>query len=1131
MGVSKAILNNVIFCHQEDSNWPLTEKTKVKQKFDDLFCASRYNKALQEIKDQKKKLNQEVRETKIKLEGIRQRKDQADQFTEDLKNYESELQKANVQLEQFKEEIEKENKTLEHCNNVENQAREAIKKIDHLKSTKQVYVKKNAETEKKLKEEYLESDEELESLQKNFANEISKLEQSKIENEKSLNPLKLQKIKANQVLQRYDGEYRDFESKLKNAQQNYKTRDENIKKFLKEHEEYSFDIQITLKDGTFFDLNVIDEFLNQTSNQLDLLTKEIQKIREENKNKSDIYSKQSGTITSEIGSIQSNINRNQKKLSENQKIINQHKKQIDLNTNLISQIENLEKSVTKTEEELSKYQEEQKTNAYEQQITNLSSEKDETEKQSQKISKLISTLTKHTAILSKIEATENSGNQMKSEILQKIQKLQNDCKDDIDEFQSINVENIIFIDNNPNEIKKIIENQIKKQKDLLKQFEQTLNQKRKEFSSSSGKLSANVEQLKKLEKNYQLHHDKISKYSKSIPDLILDTEKTIQQRQRDITMAKSAEIIYKNFIDQGNKQKNCPLCERGMEEDLLSELMNKLTITLQKVPERLNDNRIALKEAENEKKQLQKLLPNYNESERLSKEIPNLKQNQEELKIQTNQIEIELKECENQTKEKSNLLQNLQKYQSNINDIINEYNRYHKLILDIEKMKSQIPNSNHIENLTLDQANEKYENLMNKNKKLSNELIELRKKEKNCQLKITNLLNSMNETKSKLLKATNSAQEIENLRKKLDDLNNENNDLNQQIQNDQDEFKLKKASLDEIKKSHQNEMKIIENNENNAQKIRDQFNSSLLSVKNSIQQTKNLSIEDIEKSLLLKKEKKDKAQDLLNETDKQILQQEELLKKLDKKLSESEVAKRNLNDYLEFRKQKKEIDEITEKIKKLESSYSTPPQSILTNKLNCEKKLKLLHTKYDSLFGTRNVYSAQASKIASDLTKPAYKNITNEYKEMLITLNSAVMAIEDLDRYYHALDKAIMQYHAMKIEEINKILKELWQSTYKGSDIDCIELRADNEGARSYNYRLIMVKGDSELDMRGRCSAGQKVLASLVIRLALAESLGVNCGIIALDEPTTNLDRENVESFASALVEFVLFSFLFFPIY
>jgi len=55
--------------------------------------------------------------------------------------------------------------------------------------------------------------------------------------------------------------------------------------------------------------------------------------------------------------------------------------------------------------------------------------------------------------------------------------------------------------------------------------------------------------------------------------------------------------------------------------------------------------------------------------------------------------------------------------------------------------------------------------------------------------------------------------------------------------------------------------------------------------------------------------------------------------------------------------------------------------------------------------------------------------------------------------------------------------------------------------------RVVMAKNGTEMDMRGRCSAGQKVLASLIIRLALAETFSAACGIIALDEPTTNLDR------------------------
>ena len=105
-------------------------------------------------------------------------------------------------------------------------------------------------------------------------------------------------------------------------------------------------------------------------------------------------------------------------------------------------------------------------------------------------------------------------------------------------------------------------------------------------------------------------------------------------------------------------------------------------------------------------------------------------------------------------------------------------------------------------------------------------------------------------------------------------------------------------------------------------------------------------------------------------------------------------------------------------------------------------------------------------------------------------------------------------------------------------DIDGIRIRSDVEGGaskRSYNYRVslllppfialtegwqvVMAKDQVEMDMRGRCSAGQKMLASIIIRLALADSFGQNCGILALDEPTNALDTENIDALASSLVE------------
>lgn len=117
-----------------------------------------------------------------------------------------------------------------------------------------------------------------------------------------------------------------------------------------------------------------------------------------------------------------------------------------------------------------------------------------------------------------------------------------------------------------------------------------------------------------------------------------------------------------------------------------------------------------------------------------------------------------------------------------------------------------------------------------------------------------------------------------------------------------------------------------------------------------------------------------------------------------------------------------------------------------------------------------------------------------------------------------------MKYHSIKMEEINRIIEELWKKTYQGTDVDTILIRSENEtvtGNRSYNYRVCMMKQDTEMDMRGRCSAGQKVLASIIIRLALAECFGVNCGLIALDEPTTNLDQDNIRALAESLHDII----------
>ncbi|KAI2801275.1 DNA repair protein rad50 [Blomia tropicalis] len=122
----------------------------------------------------------------------------------------------------------------------------------------------------------------------------------------------------------------------------------------------------------------------------------------------------------------------------------------------------------------------------------------------------------------------------------------------------------------------------------------------------------------------------------------------------------------------------------------------------------------------------------------------------------------------------------------------------------------------------------------------------------------------------------------------------------------------------------------------------------------------------------------------------------------------------------------------------------------------------------------------------------------------------------------------ISSFHKRKMEEINKLLKQFWQVANQEKDDDYIIIRSEEEERsasdkrRTYNYRVVMVRNGQEMDMKGRCSAGEKVLASLVIRLALAVIFGQNFPVIILDEPTTNLnDTANICSFGNAVISLI----------
>jgi hypothetical protein len=96
-------------------------------------------------------------------------------------------------------------------------------------------------------------------------------------------------------------------------------------------------------------------------------------------------------------------------------------------------------------------------------------------------------------------------------------------------------------------------------------------------------------------------------------------------------------------------------------------------------------------------------------------------------------------------------------------------------------------------------------------------------------------------------------------------------------------------------------------------------------------------------------------------------------------------------------------------------------------KAEAEGRMKQIHV---------NVKDAGA-----ELSRPNLKTAENRAAELALEVAALELAEADLGRYHNALDAALMRYHQLKVVEINNSLRDLWTATYRGQDIEAIEVR------------------------------------------------------------------------------------------
>lgn len=243
-----------------------------------------------------------------------------------------------------------------------------------------------------------------------------------------------------------------------------------------------------------------------------------------------------------------------------------------------------------------------------------------------------------------------------------------------------------------------------------------------------------------------------------------------------------------------------------------------------------------------------------------------------------------------------------------------------------------------------------------------------------------------------------------------------------------------------------------------------------------------------------------------------------------KRLEESFEQQDELQKNLDLRIMYDEENKIEESIRVLNQKQQEIDLPDLRDRLTqLDKEILELRERKSQLQGKSMVNRTELAKMVAVLKNSA--KVDEEYANRIGWYETNRICLSDLEKLKECFQQSVTNFHNQMIAKINEVLKFRWRQIYKGSDIDSIEL-VDEEivkgkNNRAFNYYIAMRKRGMVMKMREKSSAGQKALAAIILRMTLAELLVKDFALIALDEPTANLDIDNVKSLATTIGNYV----------
>lgn len=1098
LGASKAVLEYVIFCHQDDSLWPLSEAGTLKKRFDEIFEALKFTKALDNLKLIRKEMasnikfiEQSVQHSKVDQARARKIRDRLAEATQQAEVYSAEIAGLTVEIEA----LEKKAERLFHSN-------QAFQKTLSEHERLSIMIESTGSTLKRLEasiELLPQTEDELSSMLSNFEN-VETSKRQELENAENLN------LEKETQITRLEATHRELvraEGALIGKRGIYERNQEELALLsTKLSSDYSL-------ENSGDSVSNLEESLNTVRNEL--LSTDVLQINETKKLEA---TRTLQEASEKVFQQCERLNR----LDEDVELARKQMKQLKATLQtLLSQEDSLEIEKTKLTNMRMKYKKHKASLDFEGLQERINTEKSkviELERENDELMKSINSANRMGEAYNKVDILKESLS-VNTTMLQKYTTAHND------EFQRLVGESL-----EPLTCEKVLDSALRTNNETLKAPEADLQKTKSFHSAKVSELEASQTLLQQLKTESQTHLDIIKKVIEidDIPlyeELLKETEEDFKAAQYNCNTFEVTKSFKTKAISIAEENGCCALCNRGMNGDeknafitdvqlsILSATFDKLKEDLGSIQKELDDMKLIqyeVREWERKKKALvdveQLIVTKHSEADNLQTTIALALQKKEKL----SQLAEELSALGKPISKMNNLFEEKLNLEKQIESLRNEYdlNQDSKSVNELQKLQQQKTSELKLLRASIEDS---MEEKSNKERDLSRLETQVKDKE----ILVGKLELALNEIKSIQIQIRELESQIgahatkrEVINEKLDELKAQKLTLSDKANlvklicdKEDTEYKQKLSNLDKAIEKVRDYKKLIHTYESVDLPLLDENRAKISLIKSN--------------TATLRAEKS---------------KGEETIKKLLNQLNDSLSIKRNIRDNIEYRQTAEQLDGLTNSFDALDIENAKLEQKRYQSKSKeLREQIAELNSQHYGKVGEVKQINDQIEALQKEL-QTEFKDVEEKYHTEWINLQTNMLVSTDLQTYSQALDSAIMKYHSMKMNEINRILRDLWNQTYKGTDIDGIEIKCEvstQNKARSYNYRVVMYKKSSELDMRGRCSAGQKVLTSILIRLALAECFGTNCGMIALDEPTTNLDMENAESLAHALNNIIAF--------